>query len=125
MSIQARTGFLTQTSVRFMEEVLYFLTGGSSGLGRLLRRGGDGAGRADPDRHAVLQGFGAADDQGLSALEPGQDLDPPVGRPHAQRQDALDGLVVFDDKGDEAALARPDGGDRDDRGLPWPRPRAR
>ena len=54
----------------------------------------------------------------LAAAETGEDLDASVGRAHAQGQDALDGLVVLDDIGQEAALARPDGSDRDDRGLP-------
>ena len=117
MSIQARTGFLTQASVRFMGRSLFL---GRRGVGRFADGRGGGR-RADPHRDAVREGLGAADDEHLAAAETGEDLDAPVGRPHAQGQDALDGLVVFDDVGQKAALARPDGADRDDRGLRRPR----
>ena len=70
-----------------------------------------------PNRHPVLKGLGAPDDQDLADLEAGKDLDLSIGRPHAQGQNALDGLVPFDDEGDEAAFARPDGRNRDDGGF--------
>ncbi len=75
---------------------------------------GAAAAAADPHRDAVREGLGAADDEGLAALEAGEDLDPAVGRPHPQGQDALDGLIAFDDVGEKAALARADRGDGDD-----------
>src|SRR5512136_1945236 len=62
MSIQARTGFLTQASVRFMDLSLFLL-----GRGGARRRG---LGRADPDADAVRQGLGATDDQRLASLDP-------------------------------------------------------
>ena len=88
----------------------------------VFRPAGSAAGRHPPGGTTrtgkpFCRGLGAADDQALAGRQAGKDFDLAVGGPHADGQDALDGQVVLDDEGDEAALARPDGRLGDDRGA--------
>ena len=63
MSIQARTGFLTQASVRFIGTILYFLTGAAVASAGFSEGTGAVAGAPIRTVDAVREGLGAADDE--------------------------------------------------------------